>query len=121
MRTAGLRTGPVDRRYLRDKDNTDYNNSGEYAERASALSRARQYRGQIAYQQNRPKRTVTSTPGTGSTYTKGQAQRNRKSAIAAQNSRSAGLRSDIPVTKKPDTVEPLRNPLPYVKNLRNLE
>lgn len=108
MRTAGLRNGPVDRRYLSDQDKSDYNNSGEYGERASALSRARQYRGQMAYQQNRPKRTVTSTPGTGGTYTKGQAQRNRKSAAAAQNSRSAGLRSDIPDTKTPDTFEPLK-------------
>ena len=108
MRTSGLRNGPVDRRYLSDQDKSDYNNSGEYGERASALNRARQYRGQMAYQQNRPKSTVTSTPGTGGTYSKGQAQRNRKSATAAQNSRSAGLRSDIAVDKTPDTFEPLK-------------
>ena len=106
MRTAGLRNGPVDRRYLSDQDKSDYNNSGEYGERASALSRARQYRGQMAYQQNRPKRTVTSTPGSGGTYSRGQAQRNRKSAAAAQNSRSAGLRPELDST--PDTFEPLK-------------
>ena len=106
MRTAGLRNGPVDRRYLSDQDKSDYNNSGEYGERASALSRARQYRGQMAYQQNRPKSTVTSTPGTGGTYSRGQAQRNRKSAAAAQNSRSAGLRPELEST--PDTFEPLK-------------
>ena len=105
MRTAGLRNGPVDRRYLSDQDKSDYNQSGEYGERASALSRARQYRGQMSYQQNRPQRTVTSTPGTGGTYSAGQAQRNRKSAAASQNSRSAGLRPDL--EKTPDTFKPL--------------
>ena len=106
MRSTNLRNGPVDRRYLSDQDKSDYNNSGEYGERASALSRARRYRGQMAYQQNRPKRTVTSTPGSGGTYVKGQAQRNRKSAAAAQNSRSAGLRPDL--DKTPDTFETLK-------------
>ena len=108
MRSAGLRNKPVDRRYLSDQDKSDYNNSGEYGQRASALNRARRYRGAMSYEANRPKSTVTSTPGTGGTHTKGQAQRNRKSVVAAENSRSAGLRSDIPVTKTPDTYKPLK-------------
>ena len=65
MRTAGLRNKPVDRRYLSDQDKSDYNNSGEYGQRASALSRARRRRGSMAYQQNRPVNTQGRTPGTG--------------------------------------------------------
>ena len=65
MRTANLRNKPVDRRYLSDKDKSDYNSSGEYAARASALSRARGRKGQMAYQANRPINTQGRTPGTG--------------------------------------------------------
>ena len=65
VRTNNLRNKPVDRRYLSDQDKNDYNQSGEYANRASALSRARGRRGQLAYQYSRPKNTVTRTPGTG--------------------------------------------------------
>ena len=65
MKSAGLRNKPVDRRYLSDQDKADYNQSGEYGRRASAVKRARAYRGQMAYQLNRPKRTVSSTPGSG--------------------------------------------------------
>ena len=65
MRSANLRNKPVDRRYLSDQDKSDYNNSGEYGRRATALSRARGRRGQMAYEQNRPKSSQTRTPGTG--------------------------------------------------------
>ena len=65
MRTAGLRNTPVDRRYLSDQDKSDYNNGGGYSKAAQAVGRARAYRGQMAYQQNRPGNTVTRTPGTG--------------------------------------------------------
>ena len=65
MRTNNLRNKPVDRRYLSDRDKSDYNASGEYASRASALSRARARKGQMAYQVNRPKNTTTRRPGTG--------------------------------------------------------
>lgn len=65
MRSANLRNKPVDRRYLSDQDKSDYNNSGEYGRRATALSRARGRRGQMAYQENRPKSTQTRTPGSG--------------------------------------------------------
>lgn len=65
MKSAGLRNKPLDRRYLSDQDKSDYNQSGEYGRRASAVKRARAYRGQMAYQMNRPKRTVSSTPGSG--------------------------------------------------------
>ena len=66
MRTAGLRNKPLDRRYLSDQDKADFNASGAYGKQAQALSRARQYRGRAAYQQNRPPRTTSRRPGTGS-------------------------------------------------------
>ena len=65
MRSSNLRNKPVDRRYLSDKDKSDYNQSGEYAARATALARARGRKGQMAYQANRPINTTTRTPGTG--------------------------------------------------------
>ena len=48
------------------RDRSDYNNSGEYGERAAALSRARQRRGQQAYARNLPPNTQGRTPGSGS-------------------------------------------------------
>ena len=65
MRTANLRNKPVDRRYLSDQDKNDYNQSGEYGRRATAVSRARSRKGQMAYQANRPINTQGRTPGTG--------------------------------------------------------
>ena len=66
MRSAGLRNKPIDRRRLNMRDRSDYNNSGEYGERATALSRARQRRGQAAYARNLPTNTQGRTPGSGS-------------------------------------------------------
>ena len=68
MRSANLRNKPVDRRYLSDKDKSDYNQSGEYGRRATALSRARGRRGQMAYERNRPMNTQGRTPGTGGNF-----------------------------------------------------
>ena len=65
MRSTNLRNKPVDRRYLNDKDKADYNQSGMYGRRASALSRARGRKGQMAYEANRPMNTQVRTPGTG--------------------------------------------------------
>ena len=65
MRTNNLRNKPVDRRYLSDQDKSDYNQSGEYGRRATALSRARGRKGQMAYQANRPINTTTRRGGTG--------------------------------------------------------
>ena len=63
MRTAGLRNKPLDRRYLSDKDKSDFNQSGAYGRQAQALARARQYRGQQAYRKNTPPRTTDKNPG----------------------------------------------------------
>ena len=68
MRSANLRNKPVDRRYLSDQDKNDYNRSGEYSERATALSRARGRKGQMAYQHRRPMNTQGRTPGTGGNF-----------------------------------------------------
>ncbi len=77
MRSTNLRNKPVDRRYLSDKDKSDYNQSGEYGRRATALSRARGRKGQMAYQANRPMNTQTRTPGSGSFNAKGELQQRR--------------------------------------------
>ena len=86
MRSTNLRNGPVDRRYLSDQDKADYNNSGAYGRRATALSRARGRRGQIAYQQNRPPATTGRTNVSIDTGRSGgtsvQQQRNREIGIA---------------------------------------
>ena len=65
MRSTNLRNKPIDRRYLNKKDRADYNQSGEYGNRASALARVRGYKGQMAYDANRPMNTQGRTPGTG--------------------------------------------------------
>ena len=65
MRSTNLRNKPRDRRYLNEKDRADYNQSGEYGNRASALARVRGYKGQMAYEANRPMNTQSRTPGTG--------------------------------------------------------
>ena len=77
MRSAGLRNKPIDRRRLNAKDRSDYNQSGDYASHASALSKARARRGQMAYQQNRPMNTQGRTPGSGSFNVKGEIQQRR--------------------------------------------
>ena len=63
MRTAGLRNKPLDRRYLSDKDKSDFNQSGAYGKQAQALARVRQYRGQQAYRKNTPPPTTDRKPG----------------------------------------------------------
>ena len=108
MRTAGLRNKPVDRRYLSDQDKSDYNNSGEYGQAAKALSRARQYRGQQAYQRNRRPDTQGRTPGTGG-FTVGlgpQQARNREIGIARNPNRFENVSSFQKPTNKGDLYQP---------------
>ena len=95
MKSAGLRNKPVDRRYLSDQDKSDYNNSGEYGRRAGAVKRARAYRGNMAYQRNRPPRTVERTPGTGG-FTAGLgAQQARNREIGVNKRKSESFRPDM--------------------------
>ena len=65
MRSTNLRNKPIDRRYLNEKDRDDYNMSGEYGNRASALARVRGYKGQMASQANRPMNTQSRTQRSG--------------------------------------------------------
>lgn len=95
MKSAGLRNKPLDRRYLRDDERETYDASGDYNARASALKRTKAYKGQMAYEQNRPKRTVSRTPGTGGMNSGIGIQRQRKVNQAMANERSANLRPDM--------------------------
>jgi len=95
VKTAGIRNKPVDRRYLSDQDKFDYNNSGEYSRRAGAVKRAKAYRGNMAYQNNRPMRTVTRTPGTGGFGVGLGAQISRNREIGAAQRQAEALRPDL--------------------------
>ena len=108
MRTAGFRNTPVDRRYLSDQDESDYNNSGAYGDAASKLARARYYRGQMAQANNRPPNTQGSTPGTGG-FTGGlaiQQQRQREKGIARDPDRFENVPSYRSPSNKGDLYEP---------------
>ena len=96
MRTAGIRNKPVDRRYLNDKDKADYENSGGFGKAAQAVSRARAYRGSMAYSQNRPRRTVTRTPGTGGMSKGIGYQQDRLRKVGQDNSNKFSLKSPSP-------------------------
>lgn len=102
MQSAGLRNKPLDRRHLTMDERATYNASGDHQERVTALKRVKAYRGQMAYEQNRPKRTVTRTPGTGG-QNKGQAVlANRGMKNQARNERIRNLREGSEMQKKPE-------------------
>ena len=105
MKSAGLRNKPIDRRYLRDSEREAYDASGDHGARSQALARTKSYKGQMAYQQNRPMRTVTTTPGTGGMNKGIGIQRQRKVDAAANNKRTEGLRPDM--GKKPNIYDKL--------------
>lgn len=92
MRTAGIRNKPVDRRYLSDQDKNDYN-QGAYGKAAQAVSRTRAYRGNMAYQRNRPPATVTRRPGTGSMGGGIQVQQRRLGEYGASRQSDFKLKS----------------------------
>lgn len=94
MRTAGIKNTPVDRRYFSDQDKSDYN-QGAYQDRARAVGRARQYRGNLAYQANSPKRTVVHTPGTGGQSAGIGIQQERYREIGNENRRMDGFKPEI--------------------------
>ena len=108
MQSAGLRNKPIDRRYLRSERNRTgspvndereaYDASGDYGARAQALKRTKAYKGQMAYEQNRPIRTVTTRPGTGGQNSGIGIQRQRKVNQAMSNERSADLRPEMDST-----------------------
>ncbi len=80
---------------MSDQDKSDYNNSGEYSKRAGAVKRAKAYRGNMAYQNNRPVSTVTSTPGTGGFGVGLGAQITRNRKMGQEKRQSEALRPDL--------------------------
>jgi len=105
VKSAGLRNKPIDRRYLRDSEREAYNASGDHSNRTQALKRTKAYRGQMAYEQNRPMNTQGRTPGTGG-FGKGGAVTSKRGAQTRNNAaNNAKLRPEM--SKKPNIYEKL--------------
>tara|TARA_R110002050_G_scaffold139251_2_gene263352 strand:+ start:367 stop:651 length:285 start_codon:yes stop_codon:yes gene_type:complete len=93
VKSTNLRNKPVDKRRLSKEDRESYRPSG----RASALSKARQRKGQMAWDNKVTRGTQEQKPGTGG-FTKGlAAQQDRNRAEGAKVQRSKELRSEKPV------------------------
>ena len=87
---VNLRNKPVDRRRLSAQDKESY----KPRRREAALRRVKQWRGNQAWQRNSPKKTQTSTPGTGG-FTGGlNIQQERMRKEGAKVERSKMLRSE---------------------------
>tara|TARA_R110002012_G_C11255016_1_gene567280 strand:- start:211 stop:504 length:294 start_codon:yes stop_codon:yes gene_type:complete len=85
-----LRNAPVDKRRLKAEDR-----NFDTSRRESAVKKAKQRRGSLAYEQNRQRRTTERTPGSGGFGLKGieiQQQRLRDKGQEAR--RSKGLRPE---------------------------
>ena len=92
---ANLRNKPLDRRYLSEKDRSDYNQSGAAGRGIAAQKRAKARRGALSWQNKRKERTVTRTPGSGGfTAGFGGLQRQRMVEKGAKVQRSKQLRSE---------------------------
>ena len=61
---SNLRNKPLDKRHLTRADRESLRGLGT-SRRETALKRANQRRGSLAYQQNRPKNTTDAKPGSG--------------------------------------------------------
>ena len=105
MKSAGLRNKPIDRRHLSMDERETYNASGEHSARTQALKRTKAYKGQMAYAQNKPMKTTTTTPGTGGINKGIGIQRQRKVDASVNKKRNEGLRPDM--GKKPNIYEKL--------------
>ena len=95
MQKFGVKNGPVDRRRLSDQDKSDYNGSGAYGERASAVKRVKAYRGDRAYQAKRPQASTPQTPGTGGMGVGLGAQIERNREIGSNKRKSESFRPDM--------------------------
>ena len=95
MQKFGVKKGPVDRRRLSDQDKSDYNGSGAYGERASAVKRVKAYRGDRAYQAKRPQASTPQTPGTGGMGVGLGAQIERNREIGSNKRKSESFRPDM--------------------------
>ena len=93
MKSTNLRNKPVDKRRLKAEDKESYRPNN----RASALAKARQRKGQMAWDAKVTRGTQEQTPGTGG-FTKGlAAQQDRNRAKGAEIKRSKALRAEKPV------------------------
>ena len=93
MKSTNLRNKPVDRRRLSAQDRESYRPNN----RASALAKARQRKGQMAWDAKVTRGTQEQKPGTGG-FTKGlAAQQERNRAKGAEVKRAKALRAEKPV------------------------
>jgi hypothetical protein len=93
MKSTNLRNKPVDRRRLSAEDRQSYRPNN----RASALAKARQRKGQMAWDSKVTRGTQEQKPGTGG-FTKGlAAQQERNRAKGAEVKRAKALRAEKPV------------------------
>ena len=93
MKSTNLRNKPVDRRRLTMEERRTYKPQA----RASALAKARQRKGQMAWQKKVPVGRQEQKPGTGG-FTKGlSAQQDRNREEGAKVQRSKQLRATKPV------------------------
>ncbi len=93
MKSTNLRNKPVDRRRLSAQDKESYRPNN----RASALAKARQRKGQMAWDSKVSRGTQEQKPGTGG-FTKGlAAQQERNRNEGAKVRRSKALRPEKPV------------------------
>jgi hypothetical protein len=92
VKSTNLRNKPVDRRRLSAEDRQSYKPNN----RASALAKARQRKGQMAWDSKVSRGTQEQKPGTGG-FTKGlAAQQERNRAKGAEVKRSKALRAEKP-------------------------
>lgn len=93
MKSTNLRNKPVDKRRLSAEDRQSYRPNN----RASALARARQRKGQMRWDSKVTRGTQEQKPGTGG-FTKGlAAQQERNRAKGAEIARSQALRPEKPI------------------------
>ncbi len=93
MKSTNLRNKPVDRRRLSADDRQSYRPNS----RASALAKARQRKGQMAWNAKVTRGTQEQKPGTGG-FTKGlAAQQERNRNEGAKVRRSKALRAEKPI------------------------
>ena len=93
MKSTNLRNKPVDKRRLSAEDRESYRPGN----RSQALSRARQRKGQMGWDNKVTRGTQEQKPGTGG-FTKGlAAQQERNRAKGAEVRRSKQLRAEKPV------------------------
>ena len=93
MKSTNLRNKPVDKRRLSAEDKESYRPGN----RSKALSRARQRKGQMAWDSKVTRGTQEQKPGTGG-FTSGLAmQQNRNRNEGAKVARSKALRAEKPI------------------------